>query len=275
MITWQEHDDTVNGIKLHYHRTGGPNRPLILLHGITDSGQCWPLVGEALAPGYDVIAIDARGHGKSDKPETGYARDDHAKDVAALIDSLGLENPAVMGHSMGAGTATTLAAMFPQVPAVLILEDPPWRASDSSVPTHVRAGEWEQVIRERKKLNRDELHAQGREDNPSWPEEVFAPWIEAKYDVSPDVVKYIDGNNFSWEAAAQRIQCPTLLITGDPDLGAIVTPETAEEVRSANQWIEVAHIPGAGHNIRREQWDAYLTVVKTFLDDKYPSERAA
>ena len=112
MVSWQADDVLANGIRLHYHRSGGDKPPLVLAHGITDSGQCWPLVSEALTPRYDVIAVDARGHGKSEKPDTGYSREEHAADVAGLIETLGLVRPAVMGHSMGAGTASVLASGF-------------------------------------------------------------------------------------------------------------------------------------------------------------------
>ena len=62
---------TANGIRLHYERTGGfsaraKKPPIILLHGITDSGACWPRLQAALAPDYDLIMPDARLHGLSD-----------------------------------------------------------------------------------------------------------------------------------------------------------------------------------------------------------------
>ncbi|HND49949.1 MAG TPA: alpha/beta fold hydrolase, partial [Anaerolineales bacterium] len=62
----------VNGIKIHYYRTGGNKPPLVLAHGITDDGMCWSPVAEVLAKDFDVVMVDARGHGKSDAPEDGY-----------------------------------------------------------------------------------------------------------------------------------------------------------------------------------------------------------
>ena len=83
---------------------------------------------KALAGEYDMILPDARGHGLSDQPPTGYAPQDHAADVAGLIRGLGLERPILIGHSMGAGVAATVAAHYPDLVAGAILEDPPWRA---------------------------------------------------------------------------------------------------------------------------------------------------
>jgi len=108
-------DITTNGINLHYYRTENRSsaRPsLVLLHGLTDSGQCWPRVVNALASEYEMILPDARGHGLSDKPATGYAPQDHAADVAGLIRGLGLIRPILIGHSMGAGVSATVAALY-------------------------------------------------------------------------------------------------------------------------------------------------------------------
>ena len=145
-------DVLTNGINIHYYRTekSAQTRPwpsLVLLHGITDSGLCWPRVVKALAPEYDMILPDARGHGLSDKPATGYAPQDHAADVAGLIRGLGLKRPILIGHSMGAGVSATVAALYPDLVSGVILEDPPWRpGSDEGTPEEqaARAAEWRQ-----------------------------------------------------------------------------------------------------------------------------------
>ena len=129
-----------NNINIHYYRTEKtaqtPSRPsLVLLHGITDSGLCWPRVVKALAPEYDMILPDARGHGLSAKPAAGYAPQDHAADIAGLIRGLGLNRPILIGHSMGAGVSATVAALYPDLVSGVILEDPPWRpGSDEGTP---------------------------------------------------------------------------------------------------------------------------------------------
>ena len=66
MTTSSEGNVQANGINIHYYRTGDSNKPsILLLHGITDSGECWPRVAHDLAGSYDVIMTDARGHGHS------------------------------------------------------------------------------------------------------------------------------------------------------------------------------------------------------------------
>ncbi len=270
MINWQEGDVLTNDIRLHYYRSGGDKPPLVLAHGITDSGRCWPLVSAELAPDYDIVAVDARGHGKSEKPADGYEREAHAADLAGLIETLGLHKPAVLGHSMGGGASTALGALYPQAVGCLLLEDPPWRGLGNMVSDPAAAAQWAERIRSRYELSIDELIAEGHKDNPTWPEEVFAPWSAAKHLVSPNVVKYITVSDYSWADYIKKIVCPVLLITGEPELGSIVTAETAAEAQQLNPRIQVAHIAGAGHNIRREQFEAYIKAVKAFLAEAYP-----
>ena len=60
---------------------------------------------------------------------------------------------------------------------------------------------------------------------------------------------------------------PTLLITADPEKGAIVTPEIAKKAAKMNSFIRVVHVAGAGHSIRRENYAEFMRVVREFLKD--------
>ena len=74
MTPWQSGDIEVNKLKLHYTRTGGDKPPVVLAHGFSDDGLCWTPVAKLLEADYDVIMVDARGHGRSDVPKRGYGR---------------------------------------------------------------------------------------------------------------------------------------------------------------------------------------------------------
>src|SRR5437879_1516408 len=115
MSEWFSGDVKTNGLRMHYYRTGGEKPPLVLAHGATDSGLCWSRFARALESEYDVILPDARGHGLSDAPESGYTSSEHAADLAGIIDALGLQQPAVGGHSMGAGAVLCLIADYPDL----------------------------------------------------------------------------------------------------------------------------------------------------------------
>ena len=103
MHPWPEADILSNGIRLHYYRTGGDKPPVVLCHGWSDYGLSWSVIARALEPDYDVIMVDARGHGLSDAPESGYASEDHAADIAGVIQALGLikKHAAVANGELG------------------------------------------------------------------------------------------------------------------------------------------------------------------------------
>jgi pimeloyl-ACP methyl ester carboxylesterase len=256
---------------LHYTRTGGAGRPVVLAHGVTDDGLCWTPVAEALAPDYDLIMVDARGHGRSEATDGGFGLPELASDLAGVIAALGLRRPAVLGHSLGAATALVLAGTSPGAAGAILLEDPPaWWAT----PPGGRPGDAERRANMRARLiglkrkTRDELIAEQRAELPTWGETELGPWADAKLRVSCDVWERFNSNpaaSLDWPATLGRIACPALLITSDPERGAIVTEADAVALRGLVPQLRVAHVPGAGHSIRREQRDRYLEVVRGFL----------
>jgi len=123
---WTQNDITINGVSLHYWRTGdGSNPPLVLAHGFSDNSLCWLQTALDLEADYDIIMPDARGHGLSARIQPG-ERVDMGADLAGIIQALDLQRPIVGGHSMGAAVAFQLGVRYPEIPRALLLEDPPW-----------------------------------------------------------------------------------------------------------------------------------------------------
>lgn len=270
MTEWQSADITANGIRIHYYRTGGDKPPVVLAHGATDDGLCWSRVARVLEKDYDVIMPDARGHGLSDAPENGYAAADQAADLAGLIRALDLQRPAVIGHSMGGLTALYLAADFPDLLRCAVLEDPPLR-EDSGPQTEAEREAREawllrtrQENEERRRLGREALIAKIRAEQPAWSEEELGPWADSKLRVSSAFTARSRGPQ-DWREPLARVTCPLLLITADPERGAIVTPEAAEEAARLKPSLQVVRLRGAGHNIRREQFEGFMQAVQSFL----------
>jgi pimeloyl-ACP methyl ester carboxylesterase len=96
----------------------------VVAHGVTDAGLCWTPVARALEADYDVIMVDARGHGQSDAPDTGYGPTELAADLHEGITGLGFHRPVILGHSMGAVTTLVLAGTYPDFPGMILLVDP-------------------------------------------------------------------------------------------------------------------------------------------------------
>lgn len=274
MAHWTQGDVVVNGINIHYTRTGnGDQPPLVLAHGFTDNGLCWTPVAEAMEAEYDIIMYDARGHGLSDAPEEDLYRKEHqAEDLAGLVEALRLHKPALMGHSMGAATIATAAAIYPDLPSCIVLEDPPWWGGNGRVLPPVEEQQaWVEKARfqtvEGKSKSRDYHIARSREEFPNWPEAERGPWADAKLQLSPNVFHVRTVPDTDWREIVARIHVPILLITGAPALGGIVTAEAAAEAASLWQRGEVAHVPGTGHSVRRENFAEYVQVVRSFLQE--------
>jgi pimeloyl-ACP methyl ester carboxylesterase len=115
-------------------------------------------------------------------------------------------------------------------------------------------------------MSREEIMARGREQHPTWSEEEIGPWADAKQRVSrafAGALRFPEQPD--WRETLPRVSCPLLLITADPDLGAIVAPEAVDEARRLLPSIEVVRLDGAGHSVRREAYDAFLAAVRAFL----------
>jgi pimeloyl-ACP methyl ester carboxylesterase len=268
--TWLSGDVQTNGIRMHYYRTGGDKPQLVLSHGATDDGLCWSRVARALESDYDVIMPDARGHGLTDAPGQAYTSADHAADLAGLIAALGLERPAIGGHSMGAGTTLRMVAEHPELVRCAFLEDPGFRSSDGPPPANRQdpRNSILAVVRDGRVAGRDATMVRGREMNASWDESEFGPWADAKLRVRDAFLDSMGtgGRPFQeWIELLPRVRRPLLLITSDPDRGGIVSPEVAQQAQQILPSLKVVRLTGAGHNIRREQFDGFVSCVREFL----------
>jgi N-formylmaleamate deformylase len=255
-----------DGVRIHYYRTGEEKPPLVLLHGITDNGLCWNRTALMLEPDFDIVMVDARGHGLSDAPETGYDYGQQARDVKNVIEQLQLRSPVVMGHSMGANTAALLAAQFPGLVKSIILEDPPWQEQDQSDES--RAGWGDQLranIASYREKSEEELMALCLKFHPSWDASEILMWARSKKQVRPEVARISEIPQLRWRDFVPQIRCPVLLLTGDAERGGIVSPQVAEQVARAVKKCYVVHVPGAGHNIRRDQFDPFFDAVSRYL----------
>jgi N-formylmaleamate deformylase len=272
MAPWQSAELEANGLRLHYTRTGGDKPPLVLAHGFSDDGLCWTPVARALEDDYDVIMVDARGHGLSQAAEQNYGDVDLGNDLAGAIAALGLRRPAVLGHSMGAATALALAGAHPDAPGAILLEDPParWVAQPAGGPTdqawQARMHDW---ITGLKTKTREELIAAQHTETPGWSKAELGPWADSKLRLSLTVLQRGAAPAIDWPSLVRSITCPALLITADPAQGAIVTEADAAALQALVPQLRVARIAGAGHSIRRDQFDHYMQVVRDFLGEMY------
>ena len=112
-----------DGIHIQLAVWEGKGKTILCVHGLTANCRCWDLIASELSPEYRVIAMDLRGRGLSDKPDTGYAVMDHMGDILALLDEQGIASVTLLGHSLGAYISLAFAARYPERVAGLILMD--------------------------------------------------------------------------------------------------------------------------------------------------------
>ncbi len=271
MNNFSSEEVVAQGVRLHYYRSGGALPPLVLVHGITDDGLCWTPVAEFLSENFDVIMVDMRGHGKSEAPEAGYTLGNLAGELADLIRVLGLEKPILIGHSMGAITALLLAGLFPELPRAILLEDPPpfWCPVPLVVQDNDIRNGLESWIDGNKRKTSADLYAEGR-TNATWSEAELEPWVNSKHRYSPKIVELVhpeDMISIGFPNLIQNITCPVLLLSSDKQMGAASSSKEIEKLKPWIPQLKLAHVAGAGHNIRRDQFEGYMQIVNQFLVD--------
>ena len=266
---WRSEYVALPGLKIHTYRSGGDKPPVVLSHGFTDNGLCWTPLARELSKDYDVIMYDTRGHGLSDSlTAEGDIYKHLAVDLAGLIQKLKLDKARLIGHSLGAATVAAAAANHPDLVRCVVLEDPPWRPPGDEADSEERNAAmqaWRADIVAYQSKSPEDLAAQCRRENPRWSEDECRPWAASKLQLNLSVFQFFATSREPWQDVVRRIACPILLLTADPELGAIITPEIAQEAASIWRDGRAVHLAGAGHNIRREQFDAYVKQVSAFL----------
>ena len=268
---------------------------LVLLHGLTDSGACWPDAVERWSEAYRIVAWDARGHGESARFLDGQLDDGvgetHLADLVALLENLA--GPAgvrvagpdasrlvLVGHSMGGGTAAALAGTRPDLVRAIVLEDPALglpHPDDTGLDDAGQGGHDRRSDRARQRVaealdtfvDPPAALATCRADHPRWPESEFDPWLAAKLKI--DIGMLQNGGVTTRRPRLQvaaAIAVPTLLVTGDHDV--IWMPPLLERLASVhNPHIEVGVVTGAGHCVRRDVTEGFHALVDPWIASQF------
>jgi pimeloyl-ACP methyl ester carboxylesterase len=112
-----------HGVKIQLAQWGDKGKPIICIHGITANCRCWDVMASSLSSDHRVIAMDLRGRGRSESPESGYSIEHHCKDILAILDGMELEKVVLMGHSLGAFITVVFGALYPDRVDRIILVD--------------------------------------------------------------------------------------------------------------------------------------------------------
>jgi pimeloyl-ACP methyl ester carboxylesterase len=142
----QEMRVKVNQVELQVRDYGGDGEGVIFLHFSGANLMMWQPILPYFQDDYRLILVDLRGHGKSDKPETGYHMDEMAGDVIGIMEHLELDRAHIVGSSLGGEVGLSLAANFPDKVISLVCEGAPyseygpystWEGSEADFEGHV------------------------------------------------------------------------------------------------------------------------------------------
>ena len=251
----------VEGLKLHYLDWGGDpdKRTFVLLHGGAAHAHWWDGVAPMLTPYGRVLALDFRGHGRSQWADSkNYGPPSYLKDVRGLIDSLGTR-VVLVGHSMGGVVAQWVAVTHPELLEALVIVDAPhggpplfrrlmwrWRRrSRGGVRPELRsAGD---IIRKFRlqppetnltRLEIERLALLGAEQLPS------GAWA---FRFDPETRAWRKHGNRMTRPKLRKITMPTLLLRGDQS-GLVSGPHVRRMHRKIRGSV-LREIPRAFHHV--------------------------
>jgi len=152
---------TVDGVRIQIEDHVREKPSVLFIHHAGSNLRMWDPVIPYFAKDYRCIAIDLRGHGKSDAPATGYHIDDMARDIVGVLNALGIERAHIVGSSIGAEVGLSLAAHDPQHVLSLVAEG----------ALHSEYGPY--GIRESESFDQDEMLKTRLEERKSKPEKTY------------------------------------------------------------------------------------------------------
>ena len=256
---------------LNYEILGGrrvSGGAVLLLHGFMGSSADWDRIAGTLSEDFFCVAVDLPGHGASlEMPDEAYAMEGAVREAVELMDALGVPQATVAGYSMGGRLALYLALRHPERCAVLFLEsaspgieDSEERAArrevDEAKAIRLESGNFEAFLRDwyRQPLFASLARRKG----------MVEALIEARRSNDPlELARSLRGMGTGsqpslWEELT-GLRVPALAIAGELDAKfAGIVREMAER----NPRISVEVIPSAGHNVRLEAPEAYLSSVR-------------
>ncbi|GAA3488861.1 MULTISPECIES: alpha/beta fold hydrolase [Streptomyces] len=248
---------------------------VLLLHGLMGRSSHWAATARWLSERHRAVALDQRGHGRSEKPSEGpFSRDAYVADAEAVVEELGLGPVTLVGHSMGALTAWQLAAKRPDLVRALVVCD--MRASALGAASQREWEDWFKAWPVPFATLADVRKWFGEDD----------PWVErpspARGEFFAEVMaERADGwrpvfsrrqmllsratwvHDAHWDELSQ-VRCPTLVVRGlDGELGRAEAQEMVR-VLPRGQYAEVVD---AGHLVHYDQPDGWRAAVEPFLEE--------
>lgn len=269
---------------LNYAEQDSHCPPLLMLHGL---GRRWQVLLPLIVPlsaRWHIYAPDLRGHGKSGRAPGAYRASQYAEDIGHFLRERVHAPAVVFGHSLGGLVAMWLAANHPERVGALILGDcmiSPDNLNGSMYTVlfaglrdlAARGGSIEEIAQGLAKIELPvpelrESIAIG--DLPGNDEAYLRWWARCVQRVDPETFAMaVDGSwreGWDSEALLRRIQCPTLLLQANPDLGGLMSDADVKRARELLSRATHVRFPTLGHALYMQQAEPVLRAITNFLD---------
>ncbi|NAZ37097.1 alpha/beta fold hydrolase [Rubellimicrobium sp. CFH 75288] len=234
--------------------------PLILLHGYTDNSRSWSLVMPHLGE-RRMLALDLRGHGRSEAPACCYGIDSFAHDLLGFMDAMGIERADLAGHSLGAMTAIAFAAAHPErVDRIVLI------GAALSLPDAAADWLWQTVPNLEAPIDPEGEFMLDWYWNPTPVNEAFLARERAESAAVPlhvwtGTLQALVATDLAFPAA--RVTAPTLILWGDQD--PLFDGASQDRLREAMPGAEHHVFPGLGHNLLWESPAELGGRIRAFL----------
>jgi esterase len=265
----------VNGLRLNALEWGEAGRPgLCLLHGGSAHAHWFDAVVARFAARYHVVSLDQRGHGESDwSGSAAYATKDFVADLLGVMDALGWQRMALVGHSMGGHNAMALGGWHPQrLWALAIVDSRPAIPAERLSAMHRRG--------HRGPRRHDTLEAALRSFRLLPPDTTAAPALLehlARQGIVAREGRYLYRFDPACNGARrpadawpllERIAVPTLVVRGEHS--PVLPRGMAEEMLARLAKGRLVEIAGAHHHLVLDAPDAFAAALDAFLDETRP-----
>lgn len=256
-----------NNVKIHYTHTSQGFPAVVMFHGLLGNGMSWNRLAMALHHLFDVYLPDARCHGFSECPTNGHTIQNLTLDAAEFIKALDLAPVIAIGHSMGAATVARLAVEYPELIRAMVLIDPPWYPAELMTREFGEkvTGEFREKLSCYKAMSYEELAEEARRIHPGWSENDIRPWVKSGQQMNADFLDAAPTIPEDWEEVANKITQPALIMTGNTELGAIITPEILKMLMDRHPDWDATCYENCGHNIHRDDFKRSRNDILRYL----------
>ena len=209
------------GVKLHIREWPGDadKTPFLLVHGLSSNALTWNQVGEKLAEaGHPVVAVDQRGHGLSEKPDSGYDFATVTADLRDLIAALRWEKPVMVGQSWGGNVMLEFGARYPGVAQRFVFVD-------GGFLNLRQRGSWESIAVD---LKPPDLNGTPRAQMKAWIRQSHPDWGETGWEATLGNFETMpDGTVRPWLTLARHLEILRAMYDQNP---VALYPQVAEPV---------------------------------------------